>query len=48
MVEKLRNGSPRIESGGNEEELNLAVVTLKPEQVSIVAERVREILSESA
>lgn len=47
VVEKLRNGSPRIESGGNEEELNLAVVTLKPEQVSIVAERVREVLNEA-
>jgi L-seryl-tRNA(Ser) seleniumtransferase len=44
LAEKLRTGSPRIEVGSNYEELNIAVVTLKPEQVPIVAERVREIL----
>ncbi|NBC65221.1 MAG: aminotransferase class V-fold PLP-dependent enzyme [Bacteroidetes bacterium] len=45
LAEQLRNNSPRIEVGGNDKELNIAVVTLKPEQVSIVAERIREILS---
>lgn len=48
VAEKFRSGSPRIEVGGNEEELNIAVVTLKPEQVSIVADRVRKVLSEAA
>lgn len=47
LAEKLRTGKPRIEIGGNDEELNIAVVTLKPEQVPIVAERVREVLSEA-
>lgn len=47
LAEKLRTGSPRIEIGANDEELNIAVVTLKPEQDSIVAERIREVLSEA-
>lgn len=44
LAEKLRTSSPRIEVGGNDEELNIAVVTLKPEQVSVVGERIREVL----
>ena len=47
VAEKLRNGSPRIEVSGNGEELNIAVVTLKPSQVSIVVERVREVLNDA-
>jgi hypothetical protein len=33
--------------GGNDEELNIAVDTLKPEQVSIVGARIREVLEEA-
>lgn len=47
VVEALRNGTPRIECGGNDDELNIAVVTLKPEQVSVVADRIKEILSKA-
>lgn len=44
VVEALREGEPRIETSGNDERLNITVVTLRPEQVSIVARRIKEVL----
>lgn len=43
----LRNGSPSIEVGRNREGLNINVVLLKPEEVDIVAQRVKEVLEEA-
>jgi len=48
VVEKLRNGSPSIEVSGNDDYLNITVVMLKPEQVDVVAHRVREVLEQAA
>ncbi|MEX1211615.1 MAG: aminotransferase class V-fold PLP-dependent enzyme [Balneolaceae bacterium] len=47
VVQQLRDGKPSIEVGGNDETLNIAVVMLKPEQVDIVGERVREVLQQA-
>ena len=46
--EALRNGTPSIVTGGRREGLRIGVVLLKPEQVDIVAKRVREILQGAA
>nr|WKN40222.1 aminotransferase class V-fold PLP-dependent enzyme [Tunicatimonas sp. TK19036] len=44
VVEALSEGEPRIETSGNDERLNITVVTLRPEQVPIVARRIKEVL----
>ncbi|WP_310685105.1 aminotransferase class V-fold PLP-dependent enzyme [Aliifodinibius sp. S!AR15-10] len=47
VVEQLRNGSPSIEISGDEEKLNITVVTMKPEHVDIVGRRVKEVLEQA-
>ncbi len=44
VVEALREGEPRIESSAGDDELRIAVVTLLPEHVDIVARRIKEVL----
>lgn len=44
VVEALRAGSPSIEVSGGDETLTISVVMMKPDQVDIVAQRVREVL----
>ncbi|MFH5834273.1 aminotransferase class V-fold PLP-dependent enzyme [Halalkalibaculum sp. DA384] len=46
-VKELREGYPRIETSGNDEGLNISVVTLKPEQVDIVGQRIKEVLEQA-
>ncbi|MFW6157253.1 MAG: aminotransferase class V-fold PLP-dependent enzyme [Balneolaceae bacterium] len=48
VVEALKNGDPSIEVSGNSDTLNITVVMLKPEEVDIVAQRVREVLEQVA
>lgn len=47
VVEKLKEGKPRIEISSNDEGLYITVVMMKPEQVDIVARRVREVLEQA-
>lgn len=47
VVKKLKEGKPRIEISSNDEGLYITVVTMKPEQVDIVARRVREVLEQA-
>ena len=44
VVEALREGDPRIETSAGDDFLNIAVVTIKPEQVDIVGRRIKEVL----
>jgi uncharacterized pyridoxal phosphate-dependent enzyme len=44
VVEALRAGEPRIETSAGDEELRITVVTLLPEQVPVVARRIKEVL----
>lgn len=44
VVDALREGEPRIETSAGDEELRITVVTLRPEQVDIVARRIKEVL----
>jgi uncharacterized pyridoxal phosphate-dependent enzyme len=44
VVEALREGEPSIETSAGEHELRIAVVTLQPEHVDIVARRIKEVL----
>lgn len=44
VVEALREGKPSIETSAGEHELRIAVVTLQPEHVDIVARRIKEVL----
>lgn len=46
-VEKLRDGTPRIEVGGGKDALHIAVVTLRPDQVSIVADHLKKVLGQA-
>lgn len=47
VVKALAAGNPRIEAGGGKDGLEIAVVTLRPDQIDIVARRVKEILSQA-
>lgn len=47
VVKKLQEGKPRIEISSNDEGLYITVVTMKPEQVEIVARRIREVLEQA-
>ena len=47
VAEALRNGTPVIEVGAGKDSLQIAVVTLRPDQVKIVAQRIKEVLKEA-
>ncbi|WP_257658989.1 aminotransferase class V-fold PLP-dependent enzyme [Parapedobacter lycopersici] len=47
VSEKLKTGTPAILAGGRGDTLNVGVVLLRPDQVAIVAQRVKEILTEA-
>lgn len=47
VEERLRAGRPRIETSGGKDSLGLAVVTLRPDQVAVVARRVRAVLADA-
>lgn len=44
VIKALKEGSPSIVTTGNEDALNVGVVLLRPDQVDVVARRVREVL----
>ncbi|WP_416865201.1 MAG: aminotransferase class V-fold PLP-dependent enzyme [Imperialibacter sp.] len=44
VVEALRAGEPRIETSAGDDALRITVVTLLPDQVPIVARRIKEVL----
>ncbi len=43
----LKNGTPSIVANGNDQKLNIGVVLLRPDQVDVVAKRVKEILQQA-
>lgn len=47
VVEALRNGEPSIEVSGNSDTLNITVAMMEPEDVDIVARRVKEVLEQA-
>lgn len=47
VLAALKNGTPSIVANGKDNILSIGVVLLKPEQVDIVARRVKEILSQA-
>ena len=47
VLDALKSGSPSIVATGKDETLSVGVVLLKPEQVDIVAHRVKEILQKA-
>ena len=44
VVKALSEGEPRIETSAGDGFLNITVVTLRPEQVAVVAQRIKEVL----
>ncbi|UYM06865.1 aminotransferase class V-fold PLP-dependent enzyme [Solicola gregarius] len=48
VIERLRDGRPRIEVAGGGDTLGIAVVTLRADQVQIVARRVHRMLADAA
>jgi len=47
VLEQLKNGTPSIVANGNDQVLNIGVVLLRPDQVDIVAKRVKQILTKA-
>ncbi len=47
VLAALKNGSPSIVANGNDKKLNIGVVLLRPDQVDVVAKRVKEILQQA-
>jgi L-seryl-tRNA(Ser) seleniumtransferase len=47
-LEALKNGTPSIVAGGKDTTLRVGVVLLRPDQVNVVAKRVKEILEKAA
>lgn len=47
VVKELLAGRPSIFAGGRKDKLNIGVVLLRPDQVEIVARRIKEILSKA-
>lgn len=45
---RLRSGHPSIETGGGSDGLNVATWMMRPEEVRIVAHRIRDVLEEAA
>ena len=48
VLEALKNGTPSIVANGNDKVLSIGVVLLRPDQVDVVAKRVREILEQAS
>jgi len=48
VVQTLSEGAPPILATGNDDTLNIAVIMLKPDQVDVVARRVKEVLEQRA
>lgn len=46
--ERLRKGHPAIETGGGSEDLSVATWMMRPQEVKIVARRIREVLEDAA
>ncbi len=47
VLDQLKNGTPSIVANGDDKVLSIGVVLLRPDQVDIVARRVKEILSKA-
>jgi hypothetical protein len=47
VVKALKDGTPSIVAGGREEHLTIGVVLLRPDQVDVVAGRVKSILQQA-
>lgn len=47
VLAALKNGTPSIVANGNDKKLNIGVVLLRPDQVDVVAKRVKEILQQA-
>ncbi len=47
VLDQLKNGTPSIVANGDDKTLNIGVVLLRPDQVDIVARRVKEILTKA-
>jgi len=47
VLDQLKNGTPSIVANGDDKVLSIGVVLLRPDQVDIVAKRVKEILSKA-
>jgi len=47
VVAALKNGTPSIVANGREDHLTIGVVLLRPDQVDIVAGRVKSILQQA-
>ena len=47
VLDQLKNGTPSIVANGDDKILSIGVVLLRPDQVDIVASRVKEILSKT-
>jgi L-seryl-tRNA(Ser) seleniumtransferase len=43
----LKEGNPSIVTGGHKDKLRIGVVLLRPDQVDIVAQRVKQILEQA-
>ena len=47
VLDQLKNGTPSIVANGDDKVLSIGVVLLRPDQVNVVARRVKEILSKA-
>ena len=47
MVTALKSGTPSIVANGGDKVLTIGVVLLRPDQVDVVAKRVKEILQQA-
>ncbi len=47
VLAALKNGTPSIVANGNDKKLNIGVVLLRPDQVDVVAKRVKEVLQQA-
>jgi seryl-tRNA(Sec) selenium transferase len=47
VLAALKNGTPSIVANGNDQKLNIGVVLLRPDQVDVVARRVKEIFQQA-
>ncbi len=47
VLAALKNGTPSIVANGNDQKLNIGVVLLRPDQVDVVAKRVKDILQQA-
>lgn len=47
VLAALKNGTPSIVANGNDKKLNIGVVLLRPDQIDVVAKRVKEVLQQA-